>query len=772
MSPDSPEDSAPTEGRALTEDRHAAMLRAVALQNRGQLDEAARVYRRILAHSPQDFDAMHLLGVVALQQGRHEDARRLILEALALDPLDAAAMGNLGTSYLRDGDVGAALPWFERALELEPDSPDALTNAATAMHQTGRYREAIPLLTRAYASRPESHLVCKLLGACLLKTGRERDAVEFFDTAVRVEPRDAEGWANLSVALHATGDTARARECADAAVKLEPGSAGALAALAAAQFEQGRLTESVASYRRAMALGAPSVQMLADCATVLLASGLQQEAAQLLGRASLLDERNLVFRWTRVMAQLPAIAASESDVAAARDNFSAGLEEIENWYRSTVGIERPFEAVGVQQPFYLAYQPFNNLALMTRYGDLCALWMATFPAPAAVANGLAAQAMPRPVPGRKLRIGFVSAHVSAHSVWNAITKGWVHHLDRSRFEVYLFHVSPTLDAETERAKAIVDGYVDEPRDECAWIEAIVGGRLDVLIYPEVGMTPLTLRLAALRLAPVQATTWGHPETSGLPTMDLYFSAEALEPLNGAANYRERLIRLPNLGVYVEPLAPPNVKLKRRSIGIPSGEPLLLCPGSPFKYSPLHDRVWAGIAARLPRKFLRFQSGGRLVFFRSRSDAMDGQLQTRLRAVFERAGVDFDAHVSWIPYLNRPKFFGLMREARLMLDTLGFSGFNTAIQAVECGLPILTFEGEFMRGRLASAVMRELDLPELVATSLDEFIDKAVALTGDPRTLRRLSALMKLRRTALFENLAPVRALEQRLAETVFGQPDP
>ena len=745
------------------------MVRADALRNQGRLAEAAEIYRRILAHSPKDFDATHLLGVVALQQGHYEEARRLIQEALALNPRDAAAMGNLGTSYMRNGQVGTALHWFARALKFEPDSTYALINAATAMHHMRRYREAIPLLRRAYASQPDSYLVCNLLGACLMKIGQEHEAVNFFDAAVRTDPAEAEGWANLSVALHATGEAARARDCAAEALKLKPGSAGALVALAAAQFAQGKLRESVESYRRAMDLTAPSVQVLADCANVLLASGLQQEAVELLRRALLLDEKNLVFRWTIVMAQLPAVAASESEVVAARENFSTGLEEIENWYRSTVGIKRPFEAVGVQQPFYLAYQPFNNLALLTRYGDLCALWMATFPAPVRLPGGAGANAAPVSAPGRKLRIGFVSAHICEHSVWNAITKGWVHHLDRSRFEVHLFHLSATLDEQTDQAKAIVDGYIDDPTDEAGWIETIVRGRMDVLIYPEVGMTPLTLRLAALRLAPVQATSWGHPETSGLPTMDLFFSADALESRDGANNYRERLIRLPNLGVYVEPLTPPNLKVSRRSVAIPGSEPLLLCPGSPFKYSPLHDDVWVRIAARLQRKFLRFNSGGRLIFFRSRGEAMDEQLQTRLRAAFERAGVDFDTHVSLIAYLSRPRFFGLMRQSALMLDTLGFSGFNTALQAVECGLPILTFEAQFMRGRLASAIMRELDLPDLIATSIDEFVDKTVELAGDARNRARLSALITERRSALFRNLAPVRALEQRLGEAVLQQ---
>jgi predicted O-linked N-acetylglucosamine transferase (SPINDLY family) len=280
------------------------------------------------------------------------------------------------------------------------------------------------------------------------------------------------------------------------------------------------------------------------------------------------------------------------------------------------------------------------------------------------------------------------------------------------------------------------------------------------------MDPLTVRLASLRLAPVQATTWGHPETSGLPTMDLYISAKALEPANASENYSERLVTLPNLGVYVEPLAPASAKTGRRPLGLPTSQPLLLCPGSPFKYSPLYDDVWVAIAKARQKRFLRGNSGGHLVFFRSRSETIDRMLERRLRAAFERADVGFDEHVSIIPILDRARFYGLMRQSALMLDTLGFSGFNTALQAIEADLPVLAFEGEFMRGRLASGILRQLGLSELVATTKEEFIQKAIELVGDSRRLKQMRAEIVKRRDVLFRDLTPVRALEQHLADAV------
>jgi protein O-GlcNAc transferase len=102
----------------------------------------------------------------------------------------------------------------------------------------------------------------------------------------------------------------------------------------------------------------------------------------------------------------------------------------------------------------------------------------------------------------------------------------------------------------------------------------------------------------------------------------------------------------------------------------------------------------------------------------------------------------------------------------MLDTLGFSGFNTALQAVECGLPMLAHEGKFMRARLASAIMRRLELPQLVADSDDEFIAKAVQLAGDAENRGHLSQQIATRRDILFRDLEPVRALERCLSDAI------
>jgi hypothetical protein len=85
-----------------------------------------------------------------------------------------------------------------------------------------------------------------------------------------------------------------------------------------------------------------------------------------------------------------------------------------------------------------------------------------------------------------------------------------------------------------------------------WAQVIRSDDLHMLIVPEIGMDQTTAQLAPLWLAPLQATSWGHSDTSGLPTMDYCLSSDLMELAGAEAGYSETLVRLPNIGFYYIP----------------------------------------------------------------------------------------------------------------------------------------------------------------------------------------------------------------------------
>ena len=131
--------------------------------------------------------------------------------------------------------------------------------------------------------------------------------------------------------------------------------------------------------------------------------------------------------------------------------------------------------------------------------------------------------------------------------------GWVSLIDRRRFRLFAYHTSAHHDGETGRVRRAFARFVQGPLALDRWCETIRADAPHVVIFPEIGMDQMTPRLAGLRLAPVQCTSWGHPTTSGLPTIDYFLSSELMEPPDADARYTEKLVRLPNLGIaYVPP----------------------------------------------------------------------------------------------------------------------------------------------------------------------------------------------------------------------------
>jgi len=593
-------------------------------------------------------------------------------------------------------------------------SPEEMFRAGVAAQGAGKLQEAAQWFERAAAAAPWSAGAHNNLGAALRDLGRYDEALAAFERARALDANLAEAHHNAAAELQRRGEYQQAAEC----------------------------------YRRVVALRPAWVDAWFELGNMLTGAGETAEALRAFRRALALQPDHARARWAMAMAAIPAIPESEAEVAAARAAFGAATADLERWF-ANVPAEAGAAAVGVQQPFYLAYQDEDNRALLGAYGSLCAELMGRWQRE----RGL----QPRPAArGARRRIGIVSAHVFNHSVWSMLIRGWLEHLDRGRFEVHVFHLGARDDAETARARAWAGRFVSGERPFAQWAEAVADARLDALVFPEIGMDATTLRLAGLRLSPVQATSLGHPQTSGLPTIDYYLSAEAFEPPQAERHYTERLVRLPRLGCCFAHQRGAAAAPDLAALDIRADAPLLVSPGTPHKYVPRGDALLAEIARRARRCHL--------ILFESRPPALSRRLRERLRRAFASAGADFEACVRFVPWQDRAGFRGWLERADVYLDTVGFSGFNTPMQAIECALPVVTREGRFARGRQASGMLRLLGMDELVAASDEAYVETAARLAQDADARKALRTRLAASGDSVFDDLAPIRGLEDFLID--------
>jgi predicted O-linked N-acetylglucosamine transferase (SPINDLY family) len=728
-----------------------AELIQTALQHHqaGRLAEAEAAYQDALHADPRNVDAQHFLGVIAFQRGALERAEKLISQAIAWHHANAPAHNNLGNVLLRLGRARDAVASYRQAIALQPAYLDAHANLCTTLAQLGELEEAAAAYRGALTLTPDAPLLHFYLGNVLSGLGRYPEAVASYRKALALHGDFPEACANLGNALRNLGRLDEAADACERALDFRPGFAAALCNLGVVRKDQGRADAAIDCFRKAIATDPGFARAHLNLGHTLVDAGGLEQALACFDKAAALEPELGEARWARAIAQLPAVYGADEAPARKRAAFARELEELDRWF-TPARLAQGFDAVGTIQPFFLAYQEENNRELLERYGGLCARIMAEWQR----SRGVAAPS------GRRasdlIRVGVVSHQFRHHSVWNAIVKGWFQKLDRKRFALDAFYLGADHDAETALARRAAASFTEGAGGLREWVEVIVRRQPDVLIYPEIGMNPLALRLAALRLAPLQAASWGHPETTGLPTIDCYLSAADFEPAQAQANYSERLVALPHLGCYYE--MTPSLGGRDPVGPLPHGVPLLVCPGTPQKYAPEHDAVLSAIAGRLGRC--------KLVFFAPRGDRAFAKLRQRLESAFARAGLRLDDHAVFLSWLDPADFQALLKRADLFLDTIGFSGFNTAMQAIESGLPLVTREGRFMRGRLASGILKRMDLQELVAGSDDAYVDLAEKIVRQREYARDLRLRIAATRGALFADEAPIRALEAFLAEAV------
>jgi predicted O-linked N-acetylglucosamine transferase (SPINDLY family) len=353
----------------------------------------------------------------------------------------------------------------------------------------------------------------------------------------------------------------------------------------------------------------------------------------------------------------------------------------------------------------------------------------------------------------------VTGFMFEHSVWKIPTRGWAKHLDRDRFEVFGYYTGVREDHCTAEAREIFDAFRQEPHDFHALCRSVKEDRLDVLIYPDIGMDPTCAKLAGLRLAPVQCVSLGHPMTTGLPTIDYFLSSELMEPEDGDAAYTETLIRLPNLSVHYEPLERELPDLGRAHFGFPEDAILYFCPQSLFKYLPQFDLLFPLVAQQVPKARFVFIENGH-------ADRLNQRFLARIARTFAEHGLRAADHVIMLPYQTPEAYRALNALCDVFLDSIKWSGFNSTVEASHAGLPGITLPLGMMRGRHSRAVYTMMGMEDAIAASFDDYLGLAVRMGNDATFRQTMRSRIEKNRSHIFGDMEAVRGLEAFIEKAV------
>jgi tetratricopeptide (TPR) repeat protein len=225
-----------------------------ALHQQGKLADAERIYREVLQYQPNHFDALHLLGVIALQTRRTEQAVALISNAIGLNANIAHAHSNLGNALTELKRPGEALASCDRAIALMPEFAEAHCNRGNALRDLKRPAEALASYDRAIALTPGFAVAHSNRGNALTDLKCPAEALASCDRAIAFMPGYAEAHNNRGNALRDLKRPAEALASYDRAIALKPDFAQAYNNRGVALTDLKRPAEALASYDRAVGL--------------------------------------------------------------------------------------------------------------------------------------------------------------------------------------------------------------------------------------------------------------------------------------------------------------------------------------------------------------------------------------------------------------------------------------------------------------------------------------------------------------------------------------
>jgi predicted O-linked N-acetylglucosamine transferase (SPINDLY family) len=350
----------------------------------------------------------------------------------------------------------------------------------------------------------------------------------------------------------------------------------------------------------------------------------------------------------------------------------------------------------------------------------------------------------------RIRVGFLSAYFRNHTI-GRLNLGRIEKLDRSRFHVTVCSASNADDEFSRRFRNAADAFVTIPRDVQRAITTLRNLNLDLLLFADVGMDALCSTLAFSRMAPVQCVTWGHPETTGSPTMDYFLSSELLDGPDAQEHYSETLIRMPLTGTcYERPSVPSDPESIRRRPGLAGSGSLYGCPQSLFKFHPDDDVVLRGILEADPT--------GRIAVIEGRVP----EWTNRLRARWHKTLATVHDRIVFLPAMANDEYLRLLRICDVILDPLHFGGGNSSYEALAMGTPVVTLPKPYLRGRITAGLYRKMQMSDCIVKTTDEYIALAVRLATDQAFRQTIGSQIATQSGVLFDDSAEVRCLEDAL----------
>ena len=354
----------------------------------------------------------------------------------------------------------------------------------------------------------------------------------------------------------------------------------------------------------------------------------------------------------------------------------------------------------------------------------------------------------------RLRVGMVSGDLHNHPVSYAL-KSLLAQLDPARIELVAYSTDPKVDDFTALIKPYFAAWKPlYSLSDAAAARLIHADGVHVLLDLSGHTAQNRLPIFAWKPAPVQASWLGYFATTGVAEMDYLLTSEVAVPEAHREHFTETVWYLPDTWLC---FTPPDVDLP--VVSLPALQNGYITFGCFQRLDKLGETVlteWGHILTALPSARLRMAC----------KQLGDPAVATQFVERLQRHGID-PARVSLHgSAMSREGYMARYANVDVMLDTFPYPGVTTTCEALWMGVPTITLAGDTLLARQGAGVLTAAGMGDWVATSVADYIDKAVALAGD---LPKLAALrVGLREQASASPLFNAERFARNFEEALWG----
>ena len=724
---------------------------------KGNMATVIPLYEEVLGLDPLNFDALHLLGVIAYQSKDFSSAVSFIDQALVSKPKDPSALNNLasalmelnradeaieklnlaisikanyaeayfnlGNLFFKTDKLQEAIVNYKKAIEIKPDYAGAFNNLGSIQIELNQFKDAVCSFEQAIKINPSFGDAYFNKGNVFRKLNRHNDAIESYLVALKIIPNHFKAYCNLGASLVELGRLKEAEDCYNKAISINPNYAEAHYNLANVLKKHKRYGKALQSFDLAISLNNSLVEAHSNRGT-LLAELKQLDAAVVSYQNALLIEPDLDY----VFGQMLHLKMKQCDWS----NF----DEMNAIYIEGIAAQKkimpPFAALGL-----IDYPALHLLCSKTFTKN-------KYPKSDVIQTNKTFRS------DEKIRIGYFSADFHDHATMHLMVKMFELH-DQNKFEIYGFSFGPnTQDEMRDRASKSFHKFFDV--SEASDIEVARMSRdcgIDIAVDLKGHTQDARTGIFAEGAAPIQISYLGYPGTMGAEYIDYIIADKVVIPKECQAYYSEKVIYLPHCyQVNDSSRKISNKKFSKAQLGLPDSSFIFCCFNNNYKITPEVFDCWMRI--------LHAVEGSVLWLLEDNEFASNNlRLEARSKGISSDRLI-FASRMAANDHLARHKF------ADLFLDTYPCNAHTTASDSLWAGLPVLTLMGESFASRVAASLLNTLNLTELITTSLAAYEARAVELATQTAQIDEIGK--KLAKSTLTSPLFDTKTFTKNLED--------